>query len=74
MICGIVSAAIFCLWFVSIPLAIVAIILGAIALSKCNKGEAGGKGMAIAGLTLGIITTGIVVVLLIIGVSVSQQM
>jgi hypothetical protein len=38
----------------TLPLSIVAIVLGAVSICKCNKGEAGGKGMAIAGLIFGI--------------------
>lgn len=49
MVLGIVSVALFCLWYLSIPCAILAIIFGVIG------GKKGGKGMAKAGLILGII-------------------
>lgn len=49
LVLGIVSAVFSCLWFISIPCAIIAIILGILA----NK--AGKIGMATAGLVLGII-------------------
>lgn len=39
------------------PLPITALILGVIALGKANRGEASGKGMAIAGIVLGSIAT-----------------
>ena len=55
MICGILSLIGCCLWPVSGPLAIVAIVLGFVALGKVksNPGAYGGKGMAKAGLIIG---------------------
>lgn len=49
MVLGIISIVLFCIYYVSIPCAILAIIFGVIGRKK------GGKGMAIAGLVLGII-------------------
>ena len=49
MVLGIVSVALFCVSYISIPCAILAIIFGIVGKKK------GGKGMAIAGLVLGII-------------------
>ena len=49
MVLGIVALVLFCLWFISIPCSILAIIVGVIGMKK------GGKGMAIAGLVLGIV-------------------
>jgi uncharacterized membrane protein len=49
LVLGIVSAVFSCLWFISVPCAVIAIILGILA----NK--AGKIGMATAGLILGII-------------------
>jgi hypothetical protein len=69
LILGIVSLVICFIWYVSIPCGVVAIILGAISISKCNKGEAAGKGMATAGLVLGIIGVVLIGILVIIGVS-----
>src|SRR5688572_29845829 len=45
MVCGIVSLVICCLWFVSAPLAIVAVALGHVAISKVKNDPArfGGK-------------------------------
>lgn len=51
-VCGLVACCFFCLWFLSGPLALVAIVLGAIANSK---GGRGGKGFAVAGIVLGIV-------------------
>ena len=57
LICGILSlltALAVCLWFLSIPLGVVAIILGVIAGGKAKRGEAGGAGLAKTGMILGI--------------------
>jgi hypothetical protein len=55
MVCGIISLVICCLWFVAGPLAIVAVALGHVAISKAKNDPArfGGKGMARAGLVTG---------------------
>ncbi|GAB3645062.1 DUF4190 domain-containing protein [Glycomyces tarimensis] len=55
MVLGIVGAALFCIPFVNFVCAILAAIMGGIGLKKANAGQAGGKGMAITGLVLGII-------------------
>jgi len=47
MILGIVSIVLFCLWFISIPCGILAIIFGVISIKST------GKGMAIAGIITG---------------------
>lgn len=49
MILGIVALVFFCLWYISIPCAILAIIFGILGMKSINKG------MAIAGLVTGII-------------------
>lgn len=49
MVLGIVSVVLCCLWYVSLPCAILAIIFGIIGKKR------DGRGMAIAGLVLGII-------------------
>lgn len=52
MVCGIVAIVMLCCFYwLSVVLGLVAIILGAVALKK----QAGGKGMAIAGLVCGIL-------------------
>ncbi|HEY8961435.1 MAG TPA: GYF domain-containing protein [Luteolibacter sp.] len=55
MVCGIISLVICCAWFISGPLAIVAVALGHVAVSKAKNDPArfGGKGMARAGLITG---------------------
>jgi len=50
MVLGIVSIVLFCLIWISIPCAVLAVIFGLVGRKK------GGKGMATAGLVLGIIT------------------
>jgi hypothetical protein len=50
MVCGIVSVPLLCIWFMALPLAIVALILGIIARNAVRRGEAGGGGMATAGI------------------------
>lgn len=53
MVCGIVAVVLgWCFYYVSVPLAIVGLILGAISLNKKTPG----RGMAIAGLVLSIIS------------------
>ena len=49
MVLGIISVVLFCIWYISLPCSILAIIFGIVGRKK------GGKGMAIAGLVLGII-------------------
>ena len=53
MILGIISIVTCTGFFTGIP----AIIFSAVALSRCSKGTGGGKGMAITGLTTGVIST-----------------
>ena len=55
LICGIISVVTFCFWFISIPLGIIAIVLAVVARGKIARGEAGGSGLAKAGLITGII-------------------
>jgi hypothetical protein len=54
LVCGILSIVLFCFWFISIPLGIVAIILGIIGRGKAQRGEAGGEGLAKTGMILGV--------------------
>jgi hypothetical protein len=55
LVCGIISIVSVCVWFLSIPLGIVAVILGIVGKGKAQRGEAGGQGLAKAGLILGAI-------------------
>lgn len=53
MVLGIVAIVLWCMWFLSIPCAILALIFGIIGIKKP------GKGMAIAGIVTGAITLAI---------------
>lgn len=67
MVLGILSIALFCVWYLAVPLGIVAVVLGTIAVGKARRGEAGGAGMAKAGLITGIIG---IVLAIIVGIAV----
>jgi len=58
MVLGIVSVVLFCIWYLALPCAIVAIVFGVLGL------KSSAKGMAIAGLATGII--GLIISLFII--------
>ncbi|MEM6560277.1 MAG: DUF4190 domain-containing protein [Planctomycetota bacterium] len=55
--------------FVAPVLAVLAVIFGALALKAAGRGEAGGEGMAKAGLILGIIYMALWVVLVILAIA-----
>ena len=57
MVLGIISVVLFCIWYISIPCAILAIIFGIIGMKK------GGRGMGIAGLVLGIVALAILAII-----------
>ncbi len=65
LVLGLVAIPLMCIPYIAIPCAILAIIFGAVGRSKATKRGAGGKGMATAGLALGII--GILMPILVIG-------
>lgn len=67
MVLGIVSVVMLCLWYVSIPCAILAIIFAIIGRKK------GGKGMATAGLVLGIIALAIDVLIVVFAIGVAGE-
>ncbi|GAA4900709.1 uncharacterized protein DUF4190 [Stackebrandtia albiflava] len=56
MVLGIVSIPALCLCYAGVPTAILAIIFGAVGVSKASRGEATNKGMALAGIILGCAT------------------
>ena len=49
MVLGIISLVLLCIWYISLPCSILAIIFSIVGMKK------GGKGMAIAGLVTGIV-------------------
>lgn len=57
MVLGIVSVVLFCIWYISVPCAILAIIFGIVGMKK------GGKGMGVAGLVLGIVALAILAII-----------
>lgn len=63
MVLGIISLVLFCIWYISIPCAILAIIFGIIGKKK------GGRGMAIAGLVLGIVALSILVIIYLLAIA-----
>ena len=62
MVLGIVAVVCCCFWYIAIPCSILAIIFSIIGKKK------GGKGMATAGLVLGIIAIALYALLIILGV------
>ena len=67
MVLGIVSLVMLCIWYVSIPCAILAIIFAIIGRKK------GGKGMATAGLVLGIIALAFDILIVIFAIGVASE-
>ena len=66
MVLGIVSLAMFCVWYLAIPCALVGCILGAVSLNKAK--QAGMKnGMGTAGLTCSLIALAILIIIVILG-------
>ncbi|MGI9456034.1 MAG: DUF4190 domain-containing protein [Aeoliella sp.] len=63
MVLGIVSLVLFCLWYVSVPCAIIAVVLGLVARGKVKDGTGGGGGMAMAGIVCGAIAILLVLLL-----------
>ena len=60
MVLGMVSLVFFCIWYISIPCAVLAIIFGIIGKKRANQG------MAVAGLVMGIIAAALWVVLFVL--------
>ena len=53
LITGILSIPACCIWFLSIPLGLCAVILGFVAKGKISRGQATGSGLATAGIITG---------------------
>ncbi len=68
MVCGIIAVLTCCLWCLSGPLAIVAVVMGHIALSKAKAepGRYGGKSMARTGLITGYLALALTVIFTIL--------
>ncbi|MCC8111922.1 MAG: DUF4190 domain-containing protein [Ruminococcus sp.] len=65
MVLGIVAICLSCFWYIAIPCAIVGLVLGGVALMKISNGTAGGKGMAIAGLVLSIVSIAVTIIVVV---------
>ncbi len=63
MILGIIAVLFLCIWYISIPCSIIAIIF-----SIAGKND-DGRGMGIAGLVLGIVALALYVLLIVLGVA-----
>lgn len=62
LVLGIVSLGLFCVWYVALPCAVLAIIFGKVAGNRARAG-ASGAGMAKAGLICGIIALALAIVI-----------
>jgi hypothetical protein len=62
LVLGIVSLVFFCVWYLSLPAAILAIVLGFLARAQLMPGQ-GGKGLATAGIICGFVAIFIAAVL-----------
>jgi len=69
MVLGIISLALFCIYYLAFPCAVLALVLGAVARSKISRGEASGGGMAMTGIICGIISIVLASLILIVGIS-----
>lgn len=67
LVTGIVSVVTVWAVFLAIPLAICGVVFGAIGLGAANRGERGGRGFAITGITTGVVTLGILIIAFVIG-------
>jgi len=65
MVLGIVSLAMFCVWYLAIPCAILAVVLGTVARGPITRGQATGRGMATAGIVCGVIALGLAVLAIV---------
>jgi hypothetical protein len=78
LITGILSVLACCIWFISIPLGLCAVILGFIAKGKISRGQATGSGMATAGIITGgiglLLSVGLFVVALVGGPDLERKM
>ena len=71
MVLGIISLALFCIWYVSFPCAVTGLILSIVGLGKSKQTGAGG-GMAKAGLVLSLIALSlamIIIILVLVGIA-----
>ncbi|GGN57891.1 hypothetical protein GCM10010112_11200 [Actinoplanes lobatus] len=67
MILGIVSIPTVCCFYLGVPLALAAIVLGVLGKQKADQGRATNRGQAIAGIACGAAALALTVVFLILG-------
>jgi hypothetical protein len=53
LVLGIIAVVIFCLWPVSIPMGVLAVILGVVGRRRAGRGESNNPGQALAGIICG---------------------
>jgi phosphate/sulfate permease len=72
LVLGIIALVLFCVWYISIPCAVIAIVLGSMAGGKARRGEGGGAGLARAGVICAIVAVALdilIIILAIVGIS-----
>ena len=73
MVLGIISLVLFCFWFISIPCALISLILGIVGLSKA-KSAGMNNGMAVAGIVCSAIALVLMVMLFIFGAVLNNEL
>lgn len=63
---GALAALTVCFWMISLPAALLAIVFGLVALARIYTGRGRGEGLAIAGLVSGLLTLGLLLLLLVL--------
>ena len=69
MVVGLVALVLFWVWFLALPLGVVAIALGIVGRHRVKRGKATNRGMATAGVVLGGIAVVVAGALLALGVA-----
>lgn len=65
LVLGILALCLFCVWYVSLPSAVLAIALGAAAKQPHRLAAFGGRGMANAGIACGVTALGVFVLAIV---------
>lgn len=68
MVLGIVALVLFCVWYISLPAAVVGLILSVMARKKAKETGVGG-GMAMTGLVLSVIALAIALLIMILALA-----